>query len=89
MTKCQACLRELSEPRAVRHAEMAGAAAIDDAKYSEIDGLLERVKKDLDFRSRVGLSMHVKRVQSWFRFHGPDFPDLPGRGPPGPAGPHH
>ena len=76
-TKCAACLRDLTEPRAVRHAEMAGAAAIDDAKYAEIEGILERVRKDCDFRSRVGLVMHLKRVTSWFRFHGPDFPELP------------
>src|SRR5689334_10126632 len=77
--KCDACLREFDEKNPVRHGEMKEGAVVSDEKYGEIDGILSRVHKDLEFRSRVGLAYNLKRVHHWFRFHGPFFPEIPER----------
>ena len=76
--KCQACLRDLSGDL-IRHGEMPEGAVVDDAKFDEIDAIFGTLLKDLDFRSRIGLASLVKRVRSWFHFHGPWFPDLPAK----------
>src|SRR5687768_793625 len=77
--KCQACLKELTEENPAAHGGMPEGSVVTDEKYAEIDALLARVLKDLDFRSRHGLGHNLKRVHSWFKFHGPWFPDLPER----------
>jgi hypothetical protein len=75
--KCDACLKILSDDRVTRDGGTAEGAVVDDAKYEAIDGVLTRVHDDLEFRSRIGLALNVKRVQTWFRFHGPWLPALP------------
>src|SRR5260221_4252874 len=80
--KCEACLKVLTEEHPTNHAGMSSAGAapvVTDEKHAEMDGILSRVHKDLEFRSRLGLAHNLKRVLSWFRFHGPNFPVLPER----------
>lgn len=75
--KCDACLKVLTEEHPARHGEMPEGSVVNDAKYAEIETVLARTHKDLEFRSRYGLAANVKRVLSWFRFHGPWFPAIP------------
>ncbi len=75
-TKCEACLRELTEARPLTAAGMNGKI-VNEVKFNEIEGILMRVHKDLEFRSRVGLAHSVSKVMHWFAFHGEDFPELP------------
>jgi hypothetical protein len=77
--KCLACLRDLTEENPAAHGGMPEGSVVSDEKYAEIDLILGRVRKDLEFRSRLGLAHNLKRVQSWFKFHGPWFPALPER----------
>jgi hypothetical protein len=75
--KCEACLKVLSDERLTRDDAVAEGSVVSDRKYEVIDAILGRVHEDLEFRSRLGLALHVKRVRTWFRFHGPWWPGLP------------
>jgi hypothetical protein len=75
--KCEACLKVLSDERVTRDGDVAEGAVVNDALYEGIDGVLGRVHDDLEFRSRLGLALNVKRVRTWFQFHGPWLPALP------------
>jgi hypothetical protein len=77
--QCEACLRKLTEDKPVRHGEMPEGHVVNDAKYEEIDAAIGQVITDLEFRTRPGLAMHLKRVRSWFRFHGGWIPSLPAK----------
>ena len=74
--QCPGCMRSLTHDL-IRHKDMPEGTVVNDAKFEEIDQVFESVLKDLNFRSRHGLAHHVKRVRSWFHFHGPWLPTLP------------
>jgi hypothetical protein len=74
---CEACLKVMTEEHPTRHGDMPEGHVVSDQKYAEIDQIFARVYKDLEFRSRIGLAHNLKRIWSWFRFHGAWFPDLP------------
>ena len=77
--KCEACLKILTEENPAAHGGMPEGSVVTDEKYAEIDAVLARVHKDLEFRSRIGLAHNLKRVWTWFKFHGPWFPLIPER----------
>jgi hypothetical protein len=76
---CEACLKVMTEEHPTRHGEMPEGHIVSDQKYAEIEGVLDRVHKDLEFRSRHGLAHNLKRIASWFHFHGAWLPALPER----------
>lgn len=75
--KCEACLKVLSDDRVTRDGDVKEGAIVSDPMYEAIDGMLGRVHDDLEFRSRLGLALNVKRVRTWFQFHGPWLPAVP------------
>ena len=75
--KCDACLKLLSDDRVTRDGDVKEGSIVNDQQYEAIDGMLGRVHDDLEFRSRLGLALNVKRVRTWFQFHGPWLPALP------------
>ena len=75
---CDACLKVLGDDRVTRDGDVSEHSVVDEAKYEEIDAVIGRVHSDLDFRSRIGLAKLLHRVQTWYRFHGPWLPVLPG-----------
>jgi len=74
---CEACLKVLSDDRVTRDGDVKEGSVVDDQHYEGIDNLLGRVHDDLEFRSRLGLALNIKRVRTWFQFHGPWLPALP------------
>lgn len=77
--KCDACLKMLSDDRVTRDGDVQESSVVTDPLYESIDTVLGRVHDDLEFRSRLGLALNVKRVRTWFQFHGPWLPALPPR----------
>lgn len=74
---CEACLKVLSDERVTRDGGIQESSVVDDRTYESVDGVLGRVYEDLEFRSRLGLALNVKRVRTWFQFHGPWLPAVP------------
>jgi hypothetical protein len=75
--KCEACLKVLSDDRVTRDGDVKEGSVVSDQLYESIDNLLGRVHDDLEFRSRLGLALNIKRVRTWFQFHGPWLPAIP------------
>lgn len=75
--KCEACLKLLSDDRVTRDGDVKEGSVVTDPIYEAVDGVLGRVHDDLEFRSRLGLALNVKRVRTWFQFHGPWLPAIP------------
>jgi hypothetical protein len=74
---CEACLKILSDERVTRDGDVKESSVVDDRTYEAVDTVLGRVHDDLEFRSRLGLALNVKRVRTWFQFHGPWLPAVP------------
>lgn len=77
--KCEACLKVLSDDRVTRDGDVQEGSVVSDPIYESVDTVLGRVHEDLEFRSRIGLALNIKRVRTWFQFHGPWLPALPAR----------